>query len=421
MSDCGCDDLPKKGPKLIPVEEAQCYLRSKVRPVSETERVALEDGLGRVLAAGVTSPLNVPPADNSAMDGYAVNSADLVPAGDTVLPISQRIPAGHTGEPLERGSAARIFTGAPVPPGADAVVMQERTSSHDDKVVIEAGATHAGANVRRAGEDIESGDEILTPGVRLRPQELGLAASVGVGELTVRRRLKVAVLSTGDELATPGEALKPGQIYNSNRYFLIGLLQALGCELVELGTVEDTFDGTKTALARAADSADVVIASGGVSVGEEDHVKGAVEALGALDMWRIAVKPGKPLAFGWIGEGDTATPFIGLPGNPVSSFVTFLLFARPFLLGCMGSNEELPVTLPVRAAFEWPRPGKRREFLRARVTMGEEGAEAALHARQGSGVLTSTSWADGLAIVPEGTTVAPGDTVQYLPFASLLG
>ncbi|MBE9516379.1 MAG: molybdopterin molybdotransferase MoeA, partial [Proteobacteria bacterium] len=362
------------------------------------------------LATAVESSVNVPPHDNSAMDGYAVRAADVTTEGVT-LPISQRIPAGQTGTPLKAGTAARIFTGAPIPEAADTVVMQEFCDEADGQVTFNT-TPKAGANVRATGEDIKHGATILEPGMRLRPQELGLAASVGVPELNVYRRLRVALFATGDELVDPGQPLEPGQIYNSNRYTLSGLLQAYGCDVIDLGRVADTLDDTKTALSTAADKADLIISSGGVSVGEEDYVKLAVEQLGKLDMWRIAMKPGKPVAYGKVGDTD----FIGLPGNPVSVFVTWCLFAQPFISKMQGLNKVLPSIVKLTADFDWPKAGKRRDFARAQLGSDNK---ISLYPHQGSGVLSSAAWADGLAEIPENTVIKKGDLVNYYSFREL--
>ena len=415
MSECGCETVTE--PAMKPLEEALELLLSHARTVSGTEVVPLAEANGRVLAESVVSRINMPPWDNSAMDGYAVNSADISAPG-TGLRISQRIPAGAAPQPLEPGTAARIFTGAPVPEQADSVVIQEVCRQEGEQVVIDE-VPQPGANIRRAGEDTRVGQAVLEAGTRLGAQHLGLAASVGVGELTVYRRLKVALFSSGDELINPGQPLGPGQIYNSNEYTLQALLQSLGCELVSLGIVADTFDATCDALARAAAQADLVMTSGGVSVGEEDHLKPAVEKLGSLDLWKIAIRPGKPLAFGHI-EG---TPFIGTPGNPVSLFVTFCLFARPFILKSQGVGESqlVPTPVPARADFDWPKAEKRREFARARLQLDGEGlGRVSLYSSRSSGVLNSLTWANGLAILPEGQTLARGDTVRFIPFSELL-
>jgi molybdopterin molybdotransferase len=412
MSDSGY-----ASPGLRSVEEAQSCLLAQASPLAETEEVALDQALGRVLAAPIVSTIDVPPWDNSAMDGYALRLADL--QGERRrLRVAQRIPAGGWGRELEPDTAARIFTGAPVPPGADAVVIQEVCSREGDEVILNELPAKPGANIRRAGEDIRAGSTILTAGVRLQPQHLGLIASVGVAKVTVHRRLKVALFATGDELAMPGDPLGPGQIYNSNQFTLGGLLQALGCELIQLGRVADTLEATCEALARGAAAADLVLASGGVSVGEEDHVKPAVERLGSLALWKVALRPGKPLAFGHIG----ATPFLGTPGNPVSLFVTFCLFGRPFILKQQGVREGLlPTPITARAAFDWPKADKRREFARARLAPGPDGvAEVSLYPSRSSGVLSSVVWANGLAVIPEGHTLRAGDPVQFLPFSELL-
>ncbi len=402
-----------KKSNMLNADQALQLLLAGAKPLAETESVATAEALNRVLAKSQASGVNVPPLDNSAMDGYAVRIADI--AGSATLRVAQRIPAGTVGQPLEAGTAARIFTGAPIPPGCDAVVMQENCRAEGDTVTI-GQAPRPGENIRRAGEDIAAGAEILPAGIRLRPQELGLAASVGIASLPVFRRLKVAAFFTGDEIVMPGQPLQPGQIYNSNRFVLAGLLQALGCETIDLGIVPDDFAATRKVLEQAAGCADLVITSGGVSVGEEDHVKAAVEAAGALDLWKIAIKPGKPLAFGHVG----ATPFIGLPGNPVSAFVTFCLFVRPFILKSQGATAIGPQTFALKADFDWPKPDKRREFLRARLHMGDDGSTGArLYPNQGSGVLTSVTWADGLIEVPENTTIQRGETVKFLPFSGL--
>ena len=386
-------------------------LLGRARGTTGTETIAITAAHGRVLAVPQISSITVPPLDNSAMDGYAVRLADVTHVGAR-LPVSQRILAGSVGQPLAVGTAARIFTGAPVPAGADAVLMQEDCTVEGEAVLINK-LPRPGENIRRAGEDIQAGAQILAAGTRFTAAEMGLAASVGLAELPVFKRLKVACFFTGDELVAPGTPLAPGQIYNSNRYTLAGLIHDLGCELVDLGIVPDTLEATETALAGAASIADVVITSGGVSVGEADYVKSAVEKLGRVEMWKVAMKPGKPVVYGQVDKAD----FIGLPGNPVSAFVTFCLFVRPFLLKRMGVADVLYRAFAVQADFAWTRPGARREFLRARL---QPNGKLALFPNQSSGVLTSCAWADGLADIGIGETVQTGDWVRFIPFSELL-
>lgn len=408
--------MTDKRPPLRSLDDALAALLANARPLAQVESVATFEADGRVLAEDLVSPLQVPPQDNSSMDGYAVRRAEIADEG-VPLAVSQRIPAGSAAQPLQPGTAARIFTGAPVPEGADAIVMQEDTETlPDDRVRIQR-VPDAGQWIRRSGEDITRGSTVLARGERIGPAAQGLAASIGRDRLAVSRRPRVALFSTGDELVMPGqvapEAMKPGSIYNSNRFFLRSLLLRLGCEVDDLGIVPDRRDATIEALRSASASSDLILTSGGVSVGEEDHIKPAVQQLGALDLWQIAMKPGKPFAYGHVGDAH----FIGLPGNPVSSFVTFLLLVRPFLLKLQGAArlEARAVLLP--AHFDWPRPDKRREFLRARRN-AEGGLE--LFPNQSSGVLTSTVWADGLVDVPAGTTIARGQPVRFLPLAELL-
>jgi molybdopterin molybdotransferase len=405
---------------MLSAQQALDFLLSAVRPITESESVPTLKANSRILAAPQTSRLNVPPMDNTQMDGYAVRASDCA-SGDATLKVSQRIPAGQVGEALQPGTAARIFTGAMIPEGADAVVMQEmcEVSPESGEFVTIKHAPAAGEWIRRTGEDIRAGSVILPAGMRLRAQELGLAASVGLADLPVVRRPRVAVFFTGDELAMPGETLKPGAIYNSNRFTLRGLLQNLGCEVSDYGIVPDTLDATRETLRRAACGSDLIITSGGVSVGDEDHIKPAVEAEGRIDMWQIAIKPGKPLAFGEVNRsgGDGSAFFIGLPGNPVSSFVTFLLFVRPFILRLQGVANVAPKSFTMRADFDWPKADRRNEFLRAKIN-ADGGLD--LFPNQSSAVLTSTVWGDGLIDNPPGRTIAQGDIVKFIPFAELL-
>lgn len=427
---------PATRPPLMPLDEALAALLARATPLARTEVVDTFEADGRVLAQDLVSPLHVPPRDNSAMDGYALRAADAATPG-TVLPVSQRIAAGQAGAPLAPGTAARIFTGAPLPEGADTVVMQEEAEALDGGARVRLpAAPAAGQWVRRAGEDIAHGATVLQKGALLAPASIGLAASVGASRLCVAARPRVALLSTGDELAMPGDVppaqMKPGAIYNSNRFVLRALLRRLGCTVSDLGIVPDDRAATLAALARAAEGHDLILSSGGVSVGEEDHVKPAVQQLGALALWQIAMKPGKPFAFGHVGRaahphgagaaGGAGTDgpgahFIGLPGNPVSSLATFVLLVRPFVLRLMGVADVAVPALPLRADFAWPRPDKRREFLRVRrnATGGLD-----LYPNQSSGVLTSAHWADGLVDLPAGQTIAPGDTVRFLSLKELL-
>jgi molybdopterin molybdotransferase len=404
---------------MLSLDEALRRLVAATPPLAETEEISTFDGLGRVLAEPVRSQLDVPPHDNTSMDGYALCAADVPEAG-AVLPVLQRVAAGQVGAVLVPGSAARIFTGAPVPAGADAVVMQEQceaTTLPDARPAVRVNvAPLAGQWIRRRGEDVQAASVVLDAGTRLTPQALGLAASVGAATLRVVRRPRVALFSTGDELVMPGEPLKPGAIYNSNRYTLRALLQQAGCEVGDLGIVPDRPDATREALRRAAQGHDLILTSGGVSVGEEDHLRPAVQAEGAIDLWQIAIKPGKPLAFGHVRRADASQAlFIGLPGNPVSSFVTFLLAVLPVLRALQGMPhvEPAPTTLP--AGFDWPQPDARREFLRAR--RGADGT-LELFGNQSSGVLTSAVWAEGLIDNPPGHAIVRGEPVRFLPFSS---
>ncbi|OBV37842.1 gephyrin-like molybdotransferase Glp [Janthinobacterium psychrotolerans] len=397
---------------MLSVAEALAFMAAAARPVSDVELVDTMHANGRVLAVAQTSTLNVPERDNTQMDGYAVRALDCA-SGAASLPVSQRIAAGHVGLPLQPGTAARIFTGALIPAGADCVVMQEQCVLNEGVVTIHH-APQAGEWVRRQGEDIRAGSVILEAGRRLRSQEMGLAASVGLAQLPVLRKLRVALFSTGDELAMPGQPLPPGAVYNSNRFTLRGLLENLGCEIHDLGIVPDTLDATRAVLRQAAQGSDLIITSGGVSVGEEDHIKPAVEAEGRLNLWQIAVKPGKPLAFGEVEQ----TFFVGLPGNPVSSFVTFLLFVRPFVLRLQGvTGNVAPRSYRLAAAFERLKADRRNEFLRAKIN--DDGA-LELFANQSSGVLTSTVWGDGLIDCPPGLSIARGDLLRFIPFNELL-
>ncbi len=404
---------------LLSVDEALAQLLAGARAVGEIETVPTLQAIGRVLAQPVQSSMNVPPMDNSAMDGYAVRVADIPTAG-TRLKVSQRIQAGAVGGPLAAGTAARIFTGAPIPAGANAIVIQEDTTEQGDEVVFNA-VPRLGEWVRAAGLDIPKGKDLLPAGIRLKPQQVGLAASVGIASLPVLRRIRLGLIFPGDELAMPGEALKPGSIYNSNRFTLTGLAQALGCEVRDYGIVRDDLQVMRDVLRRAAAECDIVVTNGGVSVGEADFVKPAVEAEGELLMWRIAMKPGRPLAYGHLrrsggGEVGGNASFIGLPGNPVSSFVTFLWFVRPFVLRTQGIVDVTPRSLQMRADFDWPQPDARREFLRVRWN-AQGGLD--LYRTQDSAVLSSTAWADGLVDNPAKGVIRKGDMVSFVPYSEL--
>jgi len=409
-------DKEHSKPELLSVDQALELLLARAQPVGETEPVKTPSALGRVLAEPLHAGADVPGWDNSAMDGYALRVADLRPGAAPGLRISQRIPTGTMGGPLAAGTAARIFTGAPVPAGADAVVMQERCSRNGDRVVVNA-EVRAGENIRRAGEDVRKGEMILDPGVRLLPQHLALAASSGYARLPVYRTLKVAILSTGDELVPTGESLEPGKIHDSNRHCFLGLLAALGCEVADYGLVPDRLEATREALIEASSNSDLILTSGGVSVGEEDHVRAAVESLGSLHLWRVAIRPGKPLAFGEAG----GVPFFGLPGNPVAMFVTFCIFVRPYILARQGRRDLMPQAMHVPAGFSRDKPYKTREFMRARLSTDTSGEDRLqLYHSRSSGVLSSLTWADGLAVLKENSTIEEGDRIAYLPFSTLL-
>lgn len=422
---------PTKRPPLMSLDEALGFVLNGIEPIAEWEQVQTFEADGRVLAKDLISALQVPPQDNSSMDGYAVRVEDLAEPG-AVLKVTQRIPAGQYGQALNAGEAARIFTGAPIPAGANAVVMQE-----DAEQVADSGQVnqvpqvlfHAKPNlgqwIRRSGEDVTRGAIVLRHGTRLDPAALGLAASIGAAQVPVIRKPRVALFSTGDELVMPGdvppEQMRPGAIYNSNRFFLRALLVRAGCDVTDLGIVPDQLAATLQVLSDAAATHDLILTSGGVSVGEEDHVKPAVEKLGQLNLWQISMKPGKPYAFGRVNvPGATLgqfAHFMGLPGNPVSSFVTFQLLVRPFLRALQGIEWMAPAPYALQANFDFPHPDKRREFLRVkRNTSGT----LDLFPNQSSGVLTSVVWGDGVVDNPASQAIKAGDWVRFYPFSELL-
>lgn len=409
-------------PALLSLDDALPQLLAQAHALNALQTLSTFEADGHVLAQDVVSALQVPPQDNSSMDGYAVRTADCAQAG-AVLRVTQRIPAGTHGTQLNAGEAARIFTGAPIPPGADAVVMQEDCDAIEGEQVQVNKVVPVGQWIRRSGEDVTRGATVLSRGTRLTPAELGLAASIGLAQLQVSARPRVALFSTGDELVMPGdvapEAMPAGAIYNSNRFFLRAMLQRLGCEVTDLGIVPDQRDATIAALRDAAQHHDLILTSGGVSVGEEDHIKPAVESLGELSLWQLAIKPGKPFAYGKVNRKTTgeACHFMGLPGNPVSSFVTFLLLVRPFVLALQGATCTDITRTEMTADFDWPRADKRREFLRVKRN-AHGGLD--LFPNQSSGVLTSAVWGDGVVDNPAGQIIAKGDTVRFISFAEWL-
>lgn len=401
--------------QLLDFDVARMQLLDHAALPTAQGTVSLLQAQGRVLAQNVTSPINVPGFDNSAMDGYALHVADIFALPDHFV-VTQRIAAGQTGTPLAPNTAARIFTGAPIPEGCNVVVPQEHTQEQDGRMTLTQSVT-LHQHIRRTGEDIEQGSIVLKTGQRLGAAQLAMLASIGVATVNVFRSLKVGVFFTGDELTEPGQPLVPGAIYNSNRYAINGLLTQLGCQIQDYGIIRDSAQATRDALELAARENDIIITCGGVSVGEEDHVKAAVLALGQLDLWQISMKPGKPLAYGKVAQAD----FIGLPGNPVSAFVTFLLMARPFLLKRMGASDTGLRYLNATAGFNWPRPDKRREFLRVRLDTDPTGHNTlSLWPNQGSGVMSSLAWADGLVDLPADTAIQAGDKVRYLSISDLI-
>lgn len=413
MPEISCD-IPQV--QLIAFEKALHTMLEHAQKVSETEQVELSDGLHRILAQDLVSPINVPPASNSAMDGYAIRTQDVNAQQPTRLKVTQRIPAGSTGTALAPGSAARIFTGAPIPEQCDAVIIQEQVEREEDNICFDA-EVRSGQHIRETGEDIRTGQVILKQGTRLRAQELGLAASIGIAQLPVFRRVRVGMFFTGDELVEPGNPLAEGQIYNSNRYTLGGLLHTLGCEIVDLGIVADTLQATEQAILQAAEQVDLVITSGGASVGEEDHVCTALQNQGQLFMWKLDIKPGKPVIFGRVKE----TAFIGLPGNPVSVFAGFSQLAAPFIKKMQGQSKLLPGSFLVRAMFDRLETDSRREFARARLIPDKDGQfSAEIYHNQSSGVLMSTTWADGFVVIPGNTPIHQGDKIEYISFSEIL-
>ena len=391
---------------MISVNEAHQRLKAQARILVDSKKISLDEGLGCVLAADIVSGIDVPPADNSAMDGYALRWQDWR-GSDHALEISQRITAGTPPHPLQPGTAARIFTGAEIPAGADVVVMQEKCRTDGESVLIEA-IRDVGANIRPRGQDIRKGAVVLKAGHRLRAQDLGLIASLGIARIEVRRRLRVAIISTGEELVEPGDHAGPGQIYNSNRPMLKAMLTLWGFEVADFGVTVDDPQVISEAMTNASREADIIITTGGVSVGEEDHVKAVVESLGKLDLWRVAIKPGKPFAFGDV----LGAPFLGLPGNPVSALVTALVIARPFLFDSQGINHHEIVPVRQKALFD-KKGSPRQEYLRVRS--GPDGVE--IFAQQSSGVLYSTCWGDGLVVQHAGEDIVYGENVDVIPFA----
>jgi len=412
------DDCFAFGGPMMAVDEAVGLIAARVTRIEEVETVTLAEADGRILAHDIAAPLPLPPFTNSAVDGYAVASRDLPKREAEAFPVLGRVQAGASPEDVIKARhAVRIFTGAPMPAGADTVFMQEDVRLEGGKVVLPAGLK-PGANVRPAGEDIPLGHAALRAGQRLRPQDVALVAAFGLTRIDVRRRIRVAVFSTGNELVSPGEARAAPQLFDSNRFMLMAMLRRLGCEVGDLGIFSDEPSALASALKRVAGQHDLLLTTGGVSTGEEDHVKAAVESAGKLVLWRMAIKPGRPVAMGIIG----GTPFIGLPGNPVASFVTFVHVVRPTILALSGARQEKLTPMPVRAAFSYKKKISRREYVRVSLREGADGVlEAIKFPREGAGLLSSLSDTDGLAELGEDVTqVSPGETIGFLSYASLI-